>query len=158
MTPGILIEGLIIVLLFATICYCAVLSNRLKKLKSDESALRSTIAELLTATELAERAIKGLKASTTENQKLFGTQLYNAEKLNSQLSEKLDQGDRLMEKLIAITQAVPAAPPRRTEQRIETRSEVRPEPRMMQSNARAVSDLASEATARLNALRNRGAS
>ena len=106
MTPGLLIEGLVIVLLIATISYCAILSGRLKRLKSEESALRSTIAELLTATELAERAIRGLKVTANEHQKTLGLRVRDAEKLNSQLLEKLDKGEGLIGRLITITQAL----------------------------------------------------
>ncbi len=145
MTPGILIEGLVIVLLVATIGYCAVLSGRLKKLKSEESALRSTIAELLTATELAERAIRGLKITANEHQKTLGLRVKDGERLNIELQARLDEGDALMERLIAITKAAPVAQPRRTAQRT-------PVP----SNPRQVSELAAKATARINALRQGG--
>lgn len=146
MTPGLLIEGLVIVLLIATISYCAILSGRLKRLKSEESALRSTIAELLTATELAERAIRGLKVTANEHQKTLGLRVRDAEKLNSQLLEKLDKGEGLIGRLITITQAAKPAPaPRRTKTRPTT------------SNPRSVSEIASQANARISALRERGA-
>lgn len=144
MTPGLLIEGLVIVLLIATICYCALLSSRLKRLKSEESALRSTIAELLTATELAERAIRGLKVTAHEHQKTLGLRVRDGERLNVELNEKLEEGQRLMERLIAITQAAPLPSQRRAQ------------PRPSASNPRAVSERAAEATARINALRNGG--
>ncbi len=38
-----------------------VLNSRLKRLKADEHSLKATIGELITATEIAERAIGGLK-------------------------------------------------------------------------------------------------
>ena len=43
-----------------------VLNDRLKRLKADEQSLQATIAELITATEIAERAIAGLKATVRE--------------------------------------------------------------------------------------------
>lgn len=141
MTPGLLIEGLVIVLLIATISYCAVLSKRLKILKSEESALRSTIAELLTATELAERAIQGLKVTAHEHQKTLGMRVRDAERLNVELRAKLDEGDQVMQRLVAITQAAPLPGQRRVVSRPTT------------SQPRAVSELAAEATARINALR-----
>ena len=53
MTSGIFIEGLVIVLLSATIVYCYILSGKLKSLKLEESELRSTIAELMTTTAVS---------------------------------------------------------------------------------------------------------
>ena len=58
---GIAIESLVAALLIVTIGYCMLLNKRLKRLKADEHSLKATIAELITATEIAERAIGGLK-------------------------------------------------------------------------------------------------
>ena len=54
---GLVIEGLVAVLLIVTIGYCILLNKRLQRLKADEQSLKATIAELITATEIAERAI-----------------------------------------------------------------------------------------------------
>ena len=146
MTPGLLIEGLVIVLLIATISYCALLSGRLKRLKSEESALRSTIAELLAATELAERAIRGLKVTATEQQKTLGVRVRDGERLNNELYEKLSQGDQLVERLSAIIDAAKPSPGlRRTKARTTT------------SSPRSVSEIASQANERISAIRNGGA-
>jgi hypothetical protein len=58
---GFAIESLVAILLILTIGYCMLLNTRLKRLKADEHSLKATIAELITATEIAERAIGGLK-------------------------------------------------------------------------------------------------
>ena len=58
---ALVIESLVAVLLALTIGYCWLLNRRLLKLRSDESALKATIAELVTATDIAGRAISGLK-------------------------------------------------------------------------------------------------
>src|SRR5258708_23790863 len=58
---GLAIESLVAVLLVLTIGYCMLLNARLKRLKADEHSLKAVIAELITATEIAERAIGGLK-------------------------------------------------------------------------------------------------
>ncbi len=66
---GIVIESLVAVLLMLTIGYCALLNNRLKRLKADEHSLKATIAELITATEIAERAIGGPQAHRSRRQR-----------------------------------------------------------------------------------------
>ncbi len=63
---GLMIESLVAVLLLLTITFCIVLNRRLKKLKADEQALKGTISELITATEIAERAIAGLKMTVRD--------------------------------------------------------------------------------------------
>mgnify|MGYP007041042221 CR=1 FL=1 len=55
---GLAIESLVAVLLMLTIGYCWLLNKRLQRLKADEHSLKATIAELITATEIAERAIR----------------------------------------------------------------------------------------------------
>ncbi|MGB3273113.1 MAG: DUF6468 domain-containing protein, partial [Xanthobacteraceae bacterium] len=63
---GLVVEGVVAALLIATIGYCTVLNKRLKRLKADEHSLKATIAELITATEIAERAIGGLKLTVRD--------------------------------------------------------------------------------------------
>ena len=50
---GVVIESLVAVLLMLTIGYCMLLNKRLQRLKADEHSLKATIAELITATEIA---------------------------------------------------------------------------------------------------------
>ena len=145
MTSGIFIEGLVIVLLTATIVYCYILSGKLKSLKLEESMLRSTIAELMTTTELAERAIAGLKVTANENQKNLGHHVREAEQLNLELRANLSEGEELVRRIAMITQAGSVNKP--------LPSPRRPVARPTTSQPRAVSELAAEATARINALR-----
>ena len=58
---GFLVESMVSVLLLLTILYCVRLNRQLRLLKADEQTLRATISELITATEIAERAIGGLR-------------------------------------------------------------------------------------------------
>ena len=77
---GIIIESLVAILLLLTIAYCVVLNNRLKRLKADEQALKATIAELITATEIAERAVAGLKTTALECDRTLGERLRIADR------------------------------------------------------------------------------
>ena len=63
---GVIVEMLVAILLALTIAYCISLNRRLKLLRADEQSLRATISELVTATEIAERAIAGLKLTVDE--------------------------------------------------------------------------------------------
>ena len=65
---GFLVESMVSILLLLTILYCVRLNRQLRLLKADEQTLRATISELITATEIAERAIGGLKATMREGE------------------------------------------------------------------------------------------
>ena len=82
---GIVIEGLVAVLLVLTIGYCMLLNKRLKKLKADEQSLKATIGELITVTEIAERAIGGLKHTVRDVNENLGAQINAATALADQL-------------------------------------------------------------------------
>lgn len=102
---GIIIEALVAILLMMTIGYCMLLNRRLKLLRADEDALRATIAELITATEIAERAIAGLKATAHDCETGLGERLGRAEILNVELDHKLTAGKHVVGDLMKIAAA-----------------------------------------------------
>ena len=112
---GLMIESLVAVLLLLTISFCIVLNRRLKKLKADEQALKGTISELITATEIAERAIAGLKMTVRDCDQSLGERLRAGESLARELGDQLDGGRQIMAQLAQITRAArpqePPAPP-----------------------------------------------
>ena len=102
---GIGIESLVAVLLVLTIGYCALLNTRLKRLKADEHSLKATIAELITATEIAERAIGGLKHTVRDVNVNLGNQLTSAAQMSLQLKNQLAEGDNVFRRLSKIALA-----------------------------------------------------
>ena len=119
MTVGLMIELLVAFLLVLTIGYCVTLNRRLKRLRNDEEALRATIAELITATEIAERAILGLKATAGDCDKNLAHRLMEAERLSSELQYYVGQGEGVVGRLVKISEAV------RNPGQVETRRPVR---------------------------------
>jgi len=105
---GVAIESLVAILLLLTIGYCMLLNNRLKRLKADEHSLKATIAELITATEIAERAIGGLKHTVRDVNENLGNQLTSAAQLSQQLKGQLAEGESVFRRLSKI--AVAAKP------------------------------------------------
>ena len=99
---GMMIEALVAVLLLLTIGYCAMLNWRLKKLKADEQTLKATIAELITATEIAERAIAGLKVTVHECDQTLGQRLRNADSMSIEMARQIIRGDEIVAKLAQI--------------------------------------------------------
>lgn len=110
---GIVIESLVAVLLMLTIGYCILLNNRLKRLKADEHSLKATIGELITATEIAERAIGGLKHTVRDVNGHLGSQLTAATQMSEHLKNQLTEGDGIIRRLtkIALAARPPAAEP-----------------------------------------------
>ena len=106
---SLLIESLVAVLLVLTIGYCMILNRRLKRLRADESSLRATIAELVAATGVAERAIEGLKTTVTDCDATLGERLRNAERVAADLTRDVKRGDEIISRIHRI--AVAAKPP-----------------------------------------------
>jgi uncharacterized protein DUF6468 len=105
---GLAIESLVAVLLVVTIGYCVLLNARLKRLKADEHSLKAVIAELITATEIAERAIGGLKHTVRDVNENLGSQLASATHMSEQLRRQLGDADDVVRRLSKI--AIAARP------------------------------------------------
>jgi hypothetical protein len=115
---GIIIEFVVAILLALTIGYCMLLNRRLKLLRSDEHSLRATISELVTATEIAERAIAGLKLTVEDCEAGLGARLRSADRFIADLDRSTAAGKDLLERLTQIVIAgggnIPTAMPRPT--------------------------------------------
>ena len=110
---GMIIEGLVAVLLVITIGYCFTLNRRLQRLRADEEVLRATISELMTATEIAERAILGLKTTAAEADKTLGSRLKQAETMSHTLAEQVGEGEIVFTRISQIAEAARSAAPQR---------------------------------------------
>jgi Domain of unknown function (DUF6468) len=110
---GLVIESLVAVLLMLTIGYCMLLNSRLKRLKADEHSLKAVIGELITATEIAERAIGGLKHTVRDVNENLGSQITSATQLSDQLRKQIAESDHVVRRLSKI--AIAARPPSATE-------------------------------------------
>ncbi|MGA2566037.1 MAG: DUF6468 domain-containing protein [Pseudolabrys sp.] len=102
---GFLVESMVSILLLLTILYCVRLNKQLRLLKADEQTLRATISELITATEIAERAIAGLKATMREGEQSLATRLQRAEALTADIERQLAAGEELLARLTRIAAA-----------------------------------------------------
>src|SRR5258705_12456079 len=96
---GIAIESLVAILLMLTIGYCILLNARLKRLKADEHSLKATIAELITATEIAERAIGGLKLTVRDVNENLGNQLASAAEPSLPLKNQITESDAVFRRV-----------------------------------------------------------
>lgn len=114
---GLVIESVVAVLLVLTIAYCMLLNRRLKRLKADEQSLKATIGELITATEIAERAIGVLKQTVRDVNDDLGQQLEAAGEMSMQLNKQVVEGTNVFRRLSRI--AVAARPGGAPEPEIE---------------------------------------
>lgn len=107
---GLVIESLVAALLLVTIGYCMLLNKRLKLLRADEQSLKATIGELITATEIAERAIAGLKITVRECNDTIGGQLGTASEICERLQAQINTGQGVLHRLSRIAMAARAQP------------------------------------------------
>lgn len=107
------IEALVAILLVITIGYCMLLNSRLKRLRADEEGLRATISELLTATEIAERAIQGLRSTSAQCDQTLGQRLHEAAHVSESLGAKLSAAGAVIERIgkLAGATGVPVSAP-----------------------------------------------
>jgi hypothetical protein len=107
---GMIIESLVAILLMLTIGYCFLLNNRLKRFKADEQSLKATISELITVTEIAERAIGGLKLTVKDCDQNIGERLRTAERFTADISTQIEAGQVVLNRLANIALAARPAP------------------------------------------------
>ncbi|HEV2629045.1 MAG TPA: DUF6468 domain-containing protein [Pseudolabrys sp.] len=140
---GLGIETMVSILLLLTILYCVRLNKQLRLLKADEQSLRITISELITATEIAERAIAGLKQTMREGEQVLSARLQRSEELSGEIEQQMKGAEALLAKLTRIAtagrQIEPAAPA----------TPAAPDPKAVAAAAQAFTE---RARARLNGL------
>jgi hypothetical protein len=102
---GLVIEILVAMLLMLTIGYCYTLNRRLERLRADEQSLKGTIAELITATEIAERAVSELKHTAQENDATLGERVRAAERCCVELDRQVSAGDVVLTRLSRVVVA-----------------------------------------------------
>jgi hypothetical protein len=102
---GLTIESMVAILLLLTILYCARLNKQIGRLKADERLMKATVADLMVATETAERAIAGLKTTVKEADITLGARLREAEGYCASLTDNLRAGEDLLNRLRKIAYA-----------------------------------------------------
>jgi len=112
-----LLEGIVSVLLAATIGYCAMLDRRLRAMRSGQDGLRDLIRDLSAATGQAADAIVRLREASNATGQQLSEQVTRGRSLADELALMLESGnaiaDRLsnMESRRAAMPATSAVPP-----------------------------------------------
>ena len=105
-------DGLVAVLLVATIVSSIKLSRRIAQLKGDEAALRQTIGDLMVATSTAERAIAGLRSTLDECDRTLAERLGTAERYAADIAAQVEAGEGVIARIGAIVTQMRGAAPR----------------------------------------------
>ncbi len=102
-------ETIVALLLVITIGYCMLLNSRLKRLRADDSDLRATITELVTATEIAERAINSLKTAAVDCDKTLSVRIREAEYFSAEIAQEISEGHAVLNRIKQIALAARSA-------------------------------------------------
>ncbi|WDR05425.1 DUF6468 domain-containing protein [Devosia rhodophyticola] len=100
---GLIVEGSVAVLLIMTIGYCTVLNSRLKRLHADREVLQQMVNDLVGATNLANQAIKELKATAVDADLVLGARLEEAERFGIELANHVSAGADVLDRIAKIT-------------------------------------------------------
>ncbi|WP_375451986.1 DUF6468 domain-containing protein [uncultured Devosia sp.] len=100
---GFFVESAVAILMALTIGYCVVLNARLKRLHADRDVLRQMVADLVGATNLANQAIKELKATALDADVALNARLEQAERFGIELANHVSAGTVLMDRIARIT-------------------------------------------------------
>lgn len=93
---------LVAILLVATIVTARQLSVRMAAMKSDETAMRTTIRELVMATEAVERAIGGLRSAVQDSERVLGDRLSAAARHSTRLAEQVAGAEAVLDRVSQI--------------------------------------------------------
>jgi hypothetical protein len=105
LTPNVIADATVAVLLVATIFYAALLSRRLRALRGDKAELQALIQNLAAASQSAEAGIAALRSAAEDSGRKLAQQLEQSQSLRDDLSFMIERGtsvaDRLQEKFRA---------------------------------------------------------
>lgn len=99
MTPSLILEGIVAVLLVATIAFCVLLNARLRALRLSQAEFGRLAAGLAESTAHAETAIMGLKATAEKVGGSLQRRVDKAMRLNEDLAFLTERGDELADRL-----------------------------------------------------------
>jgi hypothetical protein len=103
LSMGLFIEAAVAALMALTLGYCVVLNRRLARLHADREALKQMVGDLVAATNLANQAIKELKATAVEADMTLSSRLEEAERFGIELANHVNAGAAMMQRIVRLT-------------------------------------------------------
>lgn len=96
MVISFIFELIVMGLLATTIAYCYILNTRLRRLRSEENALRASIAQLFNASQKVETAVKALKSHNSKPLQALQEQSEAAEEATIELTRQMSDAKKLI--------------------------------------------------------------
>ena len=97
--PGILLDGLLVILLIATISWCFILNRRLGNIRAASKQMKDLVGNFSTATEQAKAGIKALKVAAEVDGAALQDIVDTARVLRDELAFLTEAGDTLADRL-----------------------------------------------------------
>ena len=94
-----LIDGILIILLVATICCAVSLSRRLSSLRSDKQNLEKLMSEFHDISEKADKSLTGIRATAEEVSRELADANAKSRSMRDELAFLVERADRLAEKI-----------------------------------------------------------
>ena len=94
-----LIDGILIILLVATICCAMSLSRRLSSLRSDKKNLEKLMGEFHGISEKADKSLTGIRATAEEVSRELAEANTKSRSMRDELAFLVERADRLAEKI-----------------------------------------------------------
>ena len=94
-----LIDGILIILLVATICCAMSLSRRLSSLRSDKKNLEKLMGEFHDISEKADKSLTGIRATAEEVSRELAEANAKSRSMRDELAFLVERADRLAEKI-----------------------------------------------------------
>ena len=95
----IILDGILALMLAATIFCCSILFQRLVVIRKSQSEMRSVIADFNSATERAQTGLLSLKTTGTELTQSMEEKINEAKALNNDLRFLTEAGSRMADRL-----------------------------------------------------------
>jgi hypothetical protein len=99
---GLIVEGLVALLLLASIVYSLILNRKLDRLRADQSGMVKLIGELNKATFKADNAIKGLGLTVRQAEGELARRIETGSGLAAELADRLEKAQNVMSQISAI--------------------------------------------------------
>jgi hypothetical protein len=111
MSGSLILEVVLAALLLATIGYCALLEQRLRALKRDQTSLNGTVRAINGAIAAARAHMAALKGSTVQTVDMLTTHASTARALADELTLLIEVGKSTAERIQESTTGVAILPP-----------------------------------------------
>ena len=110
LSPALLLDGLIVVLLAASIAYAVILNRKLTRLRRDRGEMEAVSARLIEATDGAQKNLEGLRAHADQVGPRLQKDLARAQGCADELAFLIERAEAVSGRLERARAAAPARP------------------------------------------------